>query len=74
MLCSCSKHDTNIIKDDKEAISVKEVEPIPAFEKEKREILPLPESIEFADSMELVDSLILNYEVLNYQKFETDFV
>jgi len=49
-------------------------ESIPPFEKEEREILPLPEKREITDAMELVDSIIVNYEILHFEEFEADFV
>lgn len=74
ILCGCSATEeqvTGAISSQSTKVEAKET--IPPFEKEEREILPLPENTAFSDGLEFVDSLIANYEVLQYQEFDAEF-
>ena len=73
-LYGCSApQETEIISTPEPMVQAESSETIPPFEKEEREILPLPEKMGFSDSMELADSLMANYETLHFTEFETEF-
>jgi|GEM_PF-3230593 len=68
LFCGCTAPQTQ------EADVKPEASPIPAFEKEEREVLPLPEKEVFADAMAFVDSILADYEVVHITDLEEDFV
>ena len=76
VLCGCSvpqNHEAEAISAPEPTMYIKARETIAPFEKKTGEILPLPEEKVFTDSMELVDSIMANYEMLHFAEFETDF-
>ena len=74
--CSAQKKLESNAGSSSEATNVTETQiTIQPFEKEEREILPLPEKIGGSnDPMEFVDTLIDDYEVIHFDTFDTDFV
>ena len=76
LLCGCSAQqvqqaDASSLLEPTMQLEAKET--IPPFKKETREILPLPKEIKFQDSMDLVDSIMANYEMLHFTELESDF-
>lgn len=71
LLCGCTQEGEkpNEVPQQTPQVDIKTGE-IPPFESEERENLPLPETVEISDSMDFLNSLIANYEVLHFTEFD----
>lgn len=77
LLCGCSapgKQEKDTGSDSEVSVIAETPKTIQPFEKEELEILSLPEEKVFSDDpMDFVDTMIHDYEVMHFDKLDTDF-